>query len=224
MSAAPVEPTPTTPATPVADPTPAQAPATQAPPEPTPAATPAKRSLEDLLGGLDDDARAIVLGEVDKARVEAKNLRTRLKDAEPKLTEYDKLVAASQSDLERAQAAATKAGETITAMRERVATADIRAALTGIVPDPASVIEDLNISRFIGEDGEVNEEAVTALRTKYAALAPEGKRLPAPNPAQGSSGSGAPDADALIAQAQTAGDWKTVVALQNQKLATLPRG
>lgn len=227
MTATPAEPTPApTPAAPAAPAAPVAAP----PADPAPAAAappvgePAKKSLEDNLAGLDDDARAFVLDQVTKARNEAKNLRTRLQEAEPKLTEYDRLVQASQTELERAQQAAQAAEGTISAMRERVASADIRAALTGIVPDPESVIEDLNISRFIGDDGEVNAEAITALRAKYAALAPEGKRLPAPNPAQGSSAAGAPDASALIAEAKKNGDWQTVIALENQKLATPQRG
>lgn len=50
------------------------------------------------------------------------------------------------------------------------------------------------------------------------------RRLPAPNPALGSSASGTPDLETQIRVAQKAGDWKTVVALQNQKLAaTTPR-
>lgn len=43
-------------------------------------------------------------------------------------------------------------------------------------------------------------------------------RLPAPNPALGATASGAPDAQAQIEEARKSGDWKTVIALENQKL------
>lgn len=184
MSTAPVEPTPEPTPTPAATPAPAAA----APAEP--ATTPAKKSLEDLLGSLDDDARTVVLGEVQKARSEAKNLRDRLKEAEPIVTEWRKLEEASKTELEKAQAAAQQATGNLTALREQVAQAKVEAALTGIVPDPAAIVADLNLSKYLTEDGQVDTEAVTALRDKFAALAPAKPGAPAPNPAQGSSSAG----------------------------------
>jgi len=121
-------------------------------------------------------------------------------DHRSKLDEYERLAEASKSELERAQEAAQKAQDSMAALRERAVTADLRAALTGVVPDPAAVIEDLNVSKFVGDDGEVNAEAITALRNKYAALTPEGKRPPAPNPAQGTSATGASSVAQLTKQ------------------------
>lgn len=165
------------------------------------------------------------VAEARKWEKRAKENAARAKALEPKAAEYDKLAEASKTELERAQEAARLASDSLATYRERVASAELRAALTGIVPDPASVIEDLNLSRFIGEDGEVNTDAVAALRGKYeAAFVREGKRAPAPNPAQGSSASGAPDVSALIAEAKKSGDWKTVIALENQKLISPLRG
>ena len=137
------------------------------------------------------------VAEARKWEKRAKENASRLKEAEPKLSEYDRLVEASKTDLERAQATAQKANESLAGYRERLASAELRVALTGVVPDPAAVIEDLNVAKFIGEDGEVNADAVAALRGKYAALAPEAKRAPAPNPAQGSSANGASTASQL---------------------------
>jgi hypothetical protein len=51
--------------------------------------------------------------------------------------------------------------------------------------------------------------------------APGTPGTPRPDPSQGSRGGAGPDLDALIAEAQKAGDWTKVISLQNQKLATL---
>lgn len=202
-----------TPDAPASDPTPApEAPAAAAPAEPT--ATPAKRSLEDLLGGLDDDARSVVLGEVSKARNEAKNLRDRFKEAEPKLTEYERLVDASKSDLERERDRANAATDRITGMLRDVATAKLETALAGL-PDEArkALLEDVNVDKFIKDDA-VDAEAITAFGTRYAAFAPVEKPGMKQNPAQGRSASPAPTINEQIAQAQEAGDFKTAIRLK----------
>lgn len=147
-----------------------------------------KGSLEDLLADLDDDRRGVILGEVTKARNEAQGLRTRLREAEPKISEYDRLVAASKTDAERAQEATTAAEQRATTAMQRVARAEVKAALTGLVDDPDSIIEDLNLTRFVDDDGEVNEAALAALRTKYSAFT--GRRAPRPDPSQASGAQG----------------------------------
>ena len=165
----------------------AQEPAAAAPETPKPAD--GKRSLEDLLAGLDDTARGVVMGEVTKARNEAKGLRDRLKDSEPKVAEYDRLAQASKTDAERAQEAQLAAEQRATNAMQRVARAEVRAALTGLVDNPDSIIEDLNLSRFVDDDGEINEAALAALKTKYAAFS--GRRAPRPDPSQASGANGA---------------------------------
>lgn len=51
--------------------------------------------------------------------------------------------------------------------------------------------------------------------------APAGPRTPAPDPSQGArGGTGAPDLDAQIREAQAKGDYRAVISLQNSKLAT----
>lgn len=47
--------------------------------------------------------------------------------------------------------------------------------------------------------------------------APAKPGIPAPDPSQGQGGS-VPDLDTRIAEAQKAGDWRKVIALQNEKL------
>jgi murein DD-endopeptidase MepM/ murein hydrolase activator NlpD len=164
-----------------------QEPAAAAPGEAKP--TEAKKSLEDLLADLDDDRRGVILSEVSKARNEAKNLRTRLTEAEPKIAEYDRLAQASKTDAERAleaqQAAETRANAAV----QRIAKAEVKAALAGLVDDPDSIIEDLNLSRFVDADGEIDTGALAALKSKYAAFS--GRRAPRPDPTQASGSKGA---------------------------------
>ncbi|MGH3631466.1 MAG: hypothetical protein ACRDRL_29005 [Sciscionella sp.] len=157
-----------------------------------------------------------MLGEVSKARSEARNLRDRLKEAEPKLTEWQALQEASKSELEKAQEAAKSAVDRIASMQQSVAAAKIEAALTGVIPDVAAVIEDLNIAKFLDAEGNVDASKVDALRTKFATFATPANPGMKPNPAQGRSASPAPSTHDLIAQAQAAGDMKTAIRLKSQ--------
>ena len=145
------------------------------------------KSLEDLLAGLDDTARAAVLGEVHKARTEAANYRGKLRAAEPKAAEYDRLAEASKTADERAQEAVKAAETRALASMQRVARAEVKAALTGLVDDPDAIVEDLNLARFIDDDGEINDGAIAALKTKYAGFS---KRGPRPDLSQGSGANG----------------------------------
>lgn len=189
-------PTPTAP--PVAPAPPVVPAEPQAPAAAVPAApAPAKRSLEDSLAGLDEDTRAFVLGEVSGARNEAKGLRERVKAAEPKLAEYDKLVTANQTELERAQADATKAAERATALVTRAVKAEVKALAADLFADPSDAVALLDTAKYAKDDGDVDTDAITAdLATLLAAKPhlgkPAGTRLPAPNQAQGAGGSGAP--------------------------------
>lgn len=169
----------------------ASAAATPAPP----AATPAKRSLEDLLGSLDDDARGVVLGEVSKARNEAKNLRDRLKDAEPRLSEYDRLVEASKTEEQRARDAATAAQSRVEQLTTRAVMAEVKALAATSFADPTDASAFINPADYINDDGDVDTDAIKTALDDLLTRKPhlgrvDGKRTPAPNPAQGSSASG----------------------------------
>lgn len=151
--------------------------------------TPAKKTLEDSLAALDEDTRRFVLGEVSTARSEAKSLRDRLKAAEPKVAEYDRLAAASKSDVERAQEAQTAAEQRAQTALQRVARAEVKAALAGVVDNPDAIVDDLNLAKFIDDNGDVDTQAVQALRDKYAGFG--SPRPPRPDPSQGSGANGA---------------------------------
>lgn len=155
----------------------------------------APKSLEDNLAGLDDDARAFVLAEVRKAREEAKGLRGRLKEAEPKIAEYDRLAEASKTELERAQESATASQARIQQLQARAVKAEVKALAAGQFADPEDAAAFLDLSKYAGEDGEVDTEAISADLSDLLGRKPhlgkqEPNRTPKPNPAQGSSGSG----------------------------------
>src|ERR1700749_1507509 len=83
---------------------------------------------------------------------------------------------ANQTAQERAEAAAKAAEDRAHTATLRIASAEVRAALTGIVPDPAAIAEDLKLAKYLTDDGEVDAEKVAALRAKYQGLAVPGTR------------------------------------------------
>lgn len=54
----------------------------------------------------------------------------------------------------------------------KLAAARVEAALAGVVPDDQidDVVDDLNLSRYVTDDGDVDDEAIRTLRDKYTAL------------------------------------------------------
>lgn len=123
------------------------------------------------------DAGKRALAAERKARAEAEK---RAKAAE---AELDKARKASMSEQEMAVEAAKAEGRREAAMD--VAAARIEAALAGVVKDPAAIVEDLNLARYVSEDGKVDSEAIKALAEKYRSLTPGGSN--------GSNGGGYPD-------------------------------
>lgn len=121
---------------------------------------------------------------------------------------WDELETASQSEYEQQAEALSAAEQRYQAAQERIVSAELRAA--GV---PAELIEDLDLARFIDGDGDIDTDRIESLRTKYAALNPSSPRM-APNPAQGTSAQPPLSLNERIAQAQTAGDTKTVMRLK----------
>lgn len=72
----------------------------------------------------------------------------------------------------------------------RLASAEVRTALTGVVPEDklSEIVEDLNLARYVGDDGEPDADAIQALREKYRSLL--GARKPAAKVNHGRSGNG----------------------------------
>jgi hypothetical protein len=154
-----------------------------------------KQSLEDLLAGLDDTARTAILGEVSKARGEAANYRSKLREAEPKLTEYDRLIEASKSELERAQEKANTEAGRAQALLQRAVAAEVKAVASQGFADPEDAAAFLDLTKYANADGDIDADAIRNDLADLLSRKPHlGKsptsRVPAPNPAQGSSGSG----------------------------------
>lgn len=117
--------------------------------------------------------------------------------------ELDELRVASMNDNEKAIAEAKRQGrqEATAELSEKIVGARIEAALTGVVPDPAAIVDDLNLGKYVTESGDVDTEAIEALRVKYAALnaggaasdegnGNGGKSKPKPDLKQGNRGNG----------------------------------
>lgn len=212
-----------------------EAPAT--PPETPPATPPAapesvKRSLEDSLAALDDDTKAFVLAEVSKARNEARTQRQKAKDADPAkvradlMAEIAKAMGGGDEPVDPAKLAEQLTASQAAAQQSALELAVYRASAG--VADPGALLDSRSFLAKLADVDPTDAAAVAAAVSEAVAVNPAfglapGKRTPAPNPALGSSASGAPDLEAQIKAAEKAGDIRTVIALQNQKLLTAPR-
>lgn len=97
------------------------------------------------------------------------------------------------SDAEKAVADAKAAGRTEATLEagKRLARAEIRAAAAAKQLDVKEILEDLDLSRFVGDDGEPDEKAITKAIDRWAGLArPRGGDL-----GQGYRGNTAPSTD-----------------------------
>jgi hypothetical protein len=124
---------------------------------------------------------------------------------------WEQIEAESQTEYERTQEALTAAQERYEAAQQRIVVAELKAA--GV---PGDLIEDLDLARFIDGDGEIAQERIDALRDKYAAISKTAPRM-APNPAQGTSAQPPLSLAERVAEAQKAGDMKSVMRLKAQQ-------
>lgn len=228
---APTPETPTPPAATVPE-TPPAATAPPATPDPTapPAAKTPKKSLEDNLAGLDDDAKNFVLGEVEKARTEARNLRDRAKTADSAAADVLSKVAKALGIEEAAPDPVDLAKKLSDSTTE---SADLRRqvavyAAAGKQYEASVLLDSKSFLTSIASIDPADSAAIAAAMEAAAMVnpavrTPPPSRLPAPTAAPGSSGGGAPDAEAVKAEALRKGDWKTAIAIENQKLVTAPR-
>jgi len=120
------------------------------------------------------DPLAAALAETERWKRQARENEKRAKENAAAAKRVEELERQSMTDTEKAveTARAEATAETARRYGERLAAADIRVALTGLVDDPNVVIEDLNLARFIAADGEPDSKAITELRKKYERLIP----------------------------------------------------
>lgn len=147
-----------------------------------------------------------------------KSLKDQLKVAAPQAQRLAELEEASKTEQEKAVSTAVAAAraELLGDVGKRLAAAKAEAALTGVVPDPAAIVADLNLSAFVDSEGEVDVDAIAALRKKYQEFA---AKPGTPDLKQGQQGI-PPSLDSRIADAESRGDMKAVLALQAEKVAS----
>jgi hypothetical protein len=116
-------------------------------------------------------------------KAEARKWEQRAKENNAKASEYEKARKAAMTEAERAVAEAEERGRmsAVTAYGERLARTEWIAEAARRNPgyDAAGALEDLNVAKFIGEDGEPNAKAIAA---SVARLVPEGSTGPTPPP------------------------------------------
>jgi hypothetical protein len=178
-----------------------------------------KRSLEESLSGLDEGVRRYILDEVAKKNSEARGLRERLKEMEPKAAEYDKVLESQKTAEQKAQEAAAAAEARATSLLTRAVKAEVKAlAATGFA-DPDDAATALDPSKYVTPDGDVDTEAIKADLADLLTRKPHwAKSAPnpglKPNPAQGRSASPPATVAEQIAAAQAAGDTRQVLRLK----------
>ena len=128
------------------------------------------------------------LGDAGKKALDAE--RARAKEAEKRAKQLERELAqvrtANLSDAEKAVAEAEQRGAQKAAEQwsQRLVRADFVAAASKRNPDfdAASVLDDLNLSRFVGDDGEPDAAAIAAAVER---LIPSGTRRPRGDADQG---------------------------------------
>lgn len=225
MSAQPIIPTPGD----VAPVAPAPTPAAPTAPEPA-AAAPAPEAPP---WGEDFDAeKAWKLVQNLRSDKETLSKREALTpDQKAKLDAYDKVLESQKTAEQKAQEAAAAAEKRAEALTTRAVKAEVK-ALAADFADPEDAGAFLDIKKYATADGDVDTEAIKAdladllARKPHLGKSPE-SRLPAPNPAQGSSGSGAGGAPAQLSaedvqRMYAAKDYDGIAKAQAEgRLATL---
>lgn len=120
------------------------------------------------------------LGDGGKKALDAERARARNaeKQAKSLQKELDELRQASMSEQEKAVEAAKAAGraEAVLESGKRLARAELRAQGSEKGLDVTALIEDVDLSKFVGADGEPDEQAISKAVDRWAAMAPASQR------------------------------------------------
>jgi hypothetical protein len=112
-------------------------------------------------------------------------------DAAKKLADLEE---AQKSDTEKAISEAEKRGKATASQEfgQELAKAKFEAIAAGRIPDVENVVEDLNLAKFLDENGRPDIEAITASVERFVALVPPpvtpAPPKPKPDPSQGPRG------------------------------------
>ncbi|MDX3746689.1 hypothetical protein [Streptomyces sp. AK08-02] len=153
----------------------------------------------------------------------AKEAEQREKDQAARLKEFEDR---DKTDAEK-QAEALKAATERADQATRLAvSSQVEALAAGRFQDPQDAVTALQSGTFVTADGTVDRAAITAaldnLLTQKPHWAPSGPLTPRPDPSQGPRPGGtAGGVEDQIAAAKAKGDWRTVLSLENAKLANV---
>lgn len=145
----------------------ADAPGTTAPPPSTTEAPPAAAPPQEPTTDQQQPATGDELGEAGKKALEAERARAKEADKRARAAERELEThrQASMTESEKAVAEAEKRGEAKATekLAQRLVRSDFVAAAARVNPefDAAAVLDDLNLAKFVGEDGEPDAAAIT---------------------------------------------------------------
>lgn len=140
--------------------------------------------------------------EARKWEQRAKENASKLKEAEPIVSQWKALEEASKTETQRAQEEATRWQTEAQTWRTRAVSSRVETLAADQFADPSDALAAVgDAAKYLGAGGEINEDAIRAdlaelLEKKPHWRKPEGapvRRIPAPNPAQGSGGTAAVD-------------------------------
>lgn len=102
--------------------------------------------------------------EAEKWKAQSRKNEDRAKENARKAKDFDEQLKASMSDSDRAIAEAREAGksEALTTVGSRLVDAEIRVATAGRTVDVDALLEGLDRSKFLTDDGEPDSDAITA--------------------------------------------------------------
>ncbi|MGW6739717.1 hypothetical protein ACWGDX_03040 [Streptomyces sp. NPDC055025] len=153
----------------------------------------------------------------------AKDAEQQAKDQAARLKEFEDR---DKTDAQKLTERATDAEERAATATRLAVAAKVEALAATTFEDPEDAIASLDPAKFIDDAGAINTDAI---KTELAALLERkphwakavGPRTPKPDPGQGARPGGTPGGiEEQIKEAHSKGDWRTVMRLQNSKLAT----
>lgn len=120
--------------------------------------------------------------EAEKYKALSRKHEGRAKENATAAKERDELRKQSMSDQERAveEASAKARTEERVRLAGKLARQGFLAAAAGRMPNAAGVADDLNLSKYVGEDGEIDEKGLAELVDRLAPAKPEAKADPEP--------------------------------------------
>jgi len=190
--------------------TPEQGTGTETPP---PAETP---NPAQGAGGTDWEAK------YKELQAESRKWESRAKENKGAADELEKLRKAAMTEQEKAVEAAKAEGRTTAAQEygAKLAAAQFEAACAKAGVDLGEAAEFIDVSRFVGDDGEVNTTAIKSAVTKFSNLTAK-QAGPGRSGADLSGGSGeqAASLEKQIEEAKARRDHTAVIALKRQLAA-----